>query len=457
MSLAPGRAESKVKRPFLPDGPRVQVQVTVTPSRGVTSADAAAVAARRVAKSFSGFAAAGHRPGDMVVLLGGMGRANVYAEALRAEGLPCVVAGGSIFNRAPEVALMVRLAQAIANPKWTTALFEVLSSELFALSADDLLELSTGMDEERGIPRRRAFDQGFRHIERKVASGRAVSPALAACASLMRRASEQVGNVALADIMQGIVADSGWLARLEAAGPEGLARAGNVYKAIRMARDIEAAGGVGPAGVADELALRVELAKEAPGALSAEGGDFVRIMTVHASKGLEFPIVAVAELRDDAARSQAFECCSIEGRTYVSLDGGHVLERLKEKTSSLVAKSGSYQPFCEFDDEELAAMVSRSQLPADRRAAIKLHEERGEAAESRRLLYVALTRAKEALVVSMRGKSSKVDATGLSKSQLLGRCAIGAGGRVLRVRGRRVVSLLDFGGSGRRAWNASST
>ena len=443
MSLAPGRAESKVKRPFLPDGPRVQVQVTVTPSRGVASADAAAVAARRVAKSFSEFAAAGHRPGDMVVLLGGMGRANVYAEALRAEGLPCVVAGGSIFNRAPEVALMVRLAQAIANPKWTTALFEVLSSELFALSADDLLELSTGRDEERGVPRRRAFDQGFRHIERKVASGCAVSPALAACASLMRRASEQVGNVALADIMQGIVADSGWLARLEAAGPEGLACAGNVYKAIRMARDIEAAGGMGPAGVAEELALRVELAKEAPGALSAEGGDFVRIMTVHASKGLEFPIVAVAELRDDAARSQALECCSIEGRTYVSLDGGHVLERLKEKTSSLVAKSGSYQPFCEFDDEELAAMVSRSQLPADRRAAIKLHEERGEAAESRRLLYVALTRAKEALVVSMRGKSSKVDATGLSKScwgdvqsALVGECCAFEPG----------VSMFDFGG-----------
>ena len=443
MSLAPARTESEVEHPFLPDGPRVQVQVTAAPSRGVASSDAAAIAARRVAKTFSEFAAAGHRPGDMVVLLGGMGRANVYAEALRAEGLPCVVAGGSIFNRAPEVALMVRLAQAIANPKWTSALFEVLSSELFALSADDLLELSTGMDEERGIPRRRAFDQGFRHIERKVASGCAVSPALAACASLMRRASEQVGNVALADIMQGIVADSGWLARLEAAGPEGLARAGNVYKAIRMARDIEATGGVGPAAVAEELALRVELAKEAPGALSAEGGDFVRIMTVHASKGLEFPIVAVAELRDDAARSQALECCSIEGRTYVSLDGGHVLERLKEKSSSLVAKSGSYQPFCEFDDEELAAMVSRSQLPADRRAAIKLHEERGEAAEARRLLYVALTRAKEALVVSMRGKSSKVDATGLSKScwgdvqsALVGECCTFEPG----------VSMFDFGG-----------
>ena len=88
-------------------------------------------------------------------------------------------------------------------------------------------------------------------------------------------------------------------------------------------------------------------------------------------------------------------------------------------------------------------MVSRSQLPADRRAAIKLHEERGEAAEARRLLYVALTRAKEALVVSMRGKSSKVDATGLSKScwgdvqsALVGECCAFEPG----------VSMFDFGG-----------
>ena len=142
------------------------------------------VAARRVAKSFSGFAAAGHRPGDMVVLLGGMGRANVYAEALRAEGLPCVVAEAVPSSTAlPRSRLMVRLGAGHREPEVDSlALFEVLSSELFALSADDLLELSTGM--RRGVGRvflaGGAFDQGFRHIERKVASGRAVSPALAA-------------------------------------------------------------------------------------------------------------------------------------------------------------------------------------------------------------------------------------------------------------------------------------
>ena len=72
----------------------------------------------------------GHAPGEMVVLLGKMSRAGLYAEALREEGFECVVAGGSLFASAPEVRVVERFLEAVANPANTAALFEVLASDL---------------------------------------------------------------------------------------------------------------------------------------------------------------------------------------------------------------------------------------------------------------------------------------------------------------------------------------
>ena len=45
----------------------------------------------------------------------------------------------------------------------------------------------------------------------------------------------------LSEVMEGVLLDSGWLRRLEDEGAEGLARAANVYKACRLARDIACA------------------------------------------------------------------------------------------------------------------------------------------------------------------------------------------------------------------------
>ena len=149
-----------------------------------------------------------------------------------------------------------------------------------------------------------------------------------------------------------------------------LARAANLLKAVRMAEDVERAGAAGPASVAARLAERVEAAKEAPGALSAEGGDFVRIMTVHASKGLEFPIVAVAELGQGAGRGDKLLTERVSGAVYASLDLGGSVSGIKD--SSLLAKCAKATLGCEdLDEQELAQVVEDRPSAASRHAAIR--------------------------------------------------------------------------------------
>ena len=497
MSLSAARDEARVAHPFKGEGARIDVQLVTRPQRGVPADEACRVAARGIARRFADWRAAGHAPGEMVLLLGSTARADTYADELRRAGFACVVVKGSLFNRAPEVQLMVRLAQALENPLDALALFEVLSSEMFALSADDFLTLSTVRDGQSGTLRRRALALGLAEAASEGAAARAPgaegapgapagaeacgaaagmeagAPAGAACAApgeaaaahagasgvlpgggapagmrlrhaarIVEKALRSVGRLPVSAIMEGVVRDSGWFSRLEAQGAEGQARAANVLKAIRMVEDEERAGAAGAASVAARFAERVRIAREAPGALAAEGGDFVRIMTVHASKGLEFPLVAVAELEQGGARADRLLLEGVNGTLYASLDRGNAVAGAKE--SSLVAKCAREAFGCEgLSEEELARKVEDCPSAGARRAAMRALSAAAEEQETRRLLYVALTRAKEALVVSLSGKRSKDNPSGAKGIAADVQSALcGPGGTFPEGR-----AAFDFGGS----------
>ena len=444
MSLSASRDSGRIDCPYQGSDPRIEVQLTTYP-RGVASDPARAAVAQRIAQRFAKLVDEGHSAGDMVVLLGSMRCADVYADAIREQGLSCVVSGGSIFGRAPEVRLAVRLAEVIANPKDTEALFEVLSSEIFALTADDFIDLSTGLDELRGIPRRRSLDSGV-SVCAAAENDASLTPGLRAAVRTLKKAAFRVRLEPLSKVMEGVLLDSGWLRRLEDEGAEGLARAANVYKACRLARDIERRKGSGPAQTAVELRAHIEIAKEAPGSLSSKSGDFIRIMTVHASKGLEFPIVAVAELRSDEVRSSRMVRTTLNGKTYLSLDAGATATRLTAKQSQLIAKCTSVDPFEGDEDDEFYQQLIENpgdHSPVEVRCAIRQHEHLGETEETRRLLYVALTRAQEAIICAIAGKTTKDDPTGLAKS------VWGSVESALCGEGNAFepgVTLLDFGG-----------
>lgn len=390
------------------DDPRVQLTVTSLPAGRAKAGEAArarAATAREVAAYFTRMRDFGHDASEMVLLLGGMTHAQEYAAALRRAGFECIVAGGSTFFSFPEVSVVRALASAIANPEDTAALFEVLTSEMFRLSADDLLQMATGWDEAWGIPKNRKLDRGLAALCR----GGMASPALRQAVEALGKAIDAVRHVGLSRALEGALADSGWVARLQQCGAEGAAAVANVLKAVRLVGDFEKGGSIGPSSAAARFgALFDSGAKDKPGVLNADGRQAVRIMTIHASKGLEFPLVAVAELPSGSTRAAALSIESRVGRTCVGLMPGAATLPAGSPLAKAAAKApvrGSEDgPFVW--DDALGAPD-----PAAFFGAVRDIGAREEAAEGQRLFYVAATRAKEAVAVFLTVRAKKDEPT----------------------------------------------
>ena len=363
--------------------------------------------ARAIAERFRALADAGQPQGGMVLLLGRMTNADVYAQAFRDQGLDCVIAGGSVFAQAAEVQTVRALVCALANPADTAqGLMPLLASPMFALGAQEFLALATKLDSETGETSRRNIDAGI--MSDFDVPGLQDLPLVTRAREVLRYALRRVGRDSFAAIARDVVNASGWFVRLAQRGPEGKAIAANVLKALDAVVEAEAEFGNSPRSIA--LAFDRFLAgKEAPGALNEGGDGAVRIMTVHASKGLEYPVVAVAECFGVRKSSGAAQM----GR----VDGGAQVVALPARFDGVKLADGT---FVKGDDvkkqfehafkgkgtslwlsPELMEDVCATGSPAEAFVRLRNDDLRLSLEERARLLYVAMTRARELVILAM--------------------------------------------------------
>lgn len=344
------------------DMPRVET--VFVDSTGFSSEEGRLSEARILARRFAELVSEGVSPSEMVILLRKYRYAHVYAAALGECGIPAVIVGGSRFFDLPEVSLLRSLVRVVSNPLDDRALGNVLASEI-GLSDDALIAVGN-IDSEH--PRKPLWEKLGQFAEQAESPESVRAGTLISAVSDARRLAgiRPLGETILRTV-EYLGLDLLCLSR----GNVGVDAYANVLKFAAQADEYEAGGGIGPGGFTewlDDKEARGEV--EAPAAISAEDVSAVRIMSVHSAKGLEFPVVAVADLASGGTgKSPAVRFSPAGQKLKIALALPADPER------SAPAKPAWFQ---EFLDEDTVA----------------------DNAEADRVLYVAFTRAQDLLIAS---------------------------------------------------------
>ncbi|MFN2469987.1 MAG: UvrD-helicase domain-containing protein, partial [Gaiellaceae bacterium] len=315
--------------------------------------------ARHVARRVKELVEAGDaQPGEIVLLFAAGTDAEWYEEELRSLGLPTYRATGRGYFGQQQVVDLLSYLRLLHNRYDDEALVTVLASPFVGVSNDALVLL-------RRTAGRRPLYVG---IERGVAElderdGRLV----AAFRQRYDRLANTAPRLSLERLCEAVVSDHDYdLAVL--ARWDGRRRYANLRKLARLARSYEELRGRDIEGFVRFVRAQESVgARELEAVAEEEGADAIRLLTIHAAKGLEFKVVVVADAGRDRAAPSPDEI--------LALSDGRFGFRIVDPATS-------------------------ARRPAFEYEQVRERREADERAERLRLYYVAMTRAIDRLIVA---------------------------------------------------------
>jgi ATP-dependent helicase/nuclease subunit A len=318
---------------------------------------------------------------DIAILLRKSTHIKLFEAALREAGVPYYVVAGKGFHDRPEILTLMCMMRAVGDSRDALSLAATLRHPVFGLSDVTLLRLvRAGGDLCSGFVNAdidACVDPGDTYGE---------TERLTWARQCIGRLRAMAGRLGPAQMLRAILDETGFEA-YAAAGDGGRQAVGNIEKLLRMADERGRAAKGLLEFVASLEQAGADNVREPEAAMAAEDADVVTIMTVHKSKGLEYPIVFVPQLSrraDSAARGSVIL----------------VSDRL-----GIAVKPSS--------DSDMDSTAYG--------AAVKEDIERAEREESMRTLYVAATRASDYLVLttSLQVRAEGDTSLSLAKEWLL--------------------------------------
>ncbi|NOZ71020.1 MAG: UvrD-helicase domain-containing protein, partial [Chloroflexi bacterium] len=339
--------------------PFIELHLALGSKKGGALTRAAAMVTTRLLDWFQTQA---YTPDDVAILCRAASSFSAYEDALEEAGIPFVTLSGRGFYDRPEVRELLVLLRAAADAEDAVALVGALRSAPIGLSDLSLLQLAQDARQHEEV----TVWQALARSEMLLSPQEQVRARFGL--ELLQEMRALAGRVTVAELLATLLDRCDYLALLVATGQARAQR--NI---VKLVADAQTSGLV---QVSDFLAYiaaaKGAQVKEGEAPILSQGA--VQIMTVHKAKGMEFPVVVIGDLGYNQYRKSSF-----------LLTENHMLLNL-----------GS-------DDRQGPAMFTLYQA----------EEKSKEAAELKRLLYVAATRARERLLLSGTFSHSQKGGMGL--------------------------------------------